>query len=95
VNRQSDKRAVLERMEKYALDWFPVVNESEKVEGIVDRSRLIASMILEITNQLEGIKVYVSRKEARVENGPLRFVMRRNTALRPGRRKPTTWEVGS
>jgi hypothetical protein len=54
VTNQTDKRAVLARMEEFGRDWLPVVSEQRKFEGIVERSRLTASMILDITKRLEG-----------------------------------------
>jgi CBS domain-containing protein len=54
VRDKDDKRAVLERMENSHRDWLPVVGEKGQLAGIVERSRLIASMILDITTQLKG-----------------------------------------
>jgi hypothetical protein len=54
VKHQSDKHSVLEQMEKLRRDWLPVVNEEGQLDGIVERSRLIASMILDVTNQLQA-----------------------------------------
>jgi hypothetical protein len=56
VKKKDDKRTVLGRMEKDRRDWLPVVSDSDKLEGVVDRSRLVASMILEITKLLEASK---------------------------------------
>jgi hypothetical protein len=59
VDDKTNKRIVLDRMEKSGLDWFPVVNEvNEKrmLAGIVNRSKLVASMILDIANRLEASK---------------------------------------
>ncbi len=54
VTKKSDKRDVLDRMEKSGRDWLPVVNAQGQLDGIVDRSRLTASMILDVTNQLKA-----------------------------------------
>lgn len=54
VTPQSDKREVLARMEKLGVDWLPVVGQGEKLAGIVDRSRLTASLILDVANQLQA-----------------------------------------
>jgi hypothetical protein len=54
VTKQSDKRDVLDRMEKTGRDWLPVVTPTGQLDGIVDRSRLTASMILDVTNRLRA-----------------------------------------
>ena len=55
VTRQSDKRKVLEKMEERGAEWLPVQTPEGRFEGIVDRSRLTASLILDVTNQLEAL----------------------------------------
>jgi CBS domain-containing protein len=52
VRRDDDKREVLERMEKLNADWLPVVKSGDQFDGIVERSRLTASLILDVTNRL-------------------------------------------
>jgi hypothetical protein len=54
VTKQLDKREVLERMQKAGRDWLPVVTAQGQLDGIVDRSRLTASIILDVTNQLQA-----------------------------------------
>lgn len=54
VTRQTDKRDVLERMEKLGIDWLPVTKSDGFLDGIVNRSRLTASLILDVTNQLRA-----------------------------------------
>ena len=59
VKADADKKRVLEQMEKQDLDWLPVVKQENGVshfQGIVERSRLTASLILDVTNQLENKK---------------------------------------
>lgn len=59
VNADADKKRVLEQMEQQNLDWLPVVQQDNGVnhfQGIVERSRLTASLILDVTNQLENKK---------------------------------------
>ena len=56
LNQDSDKKNALELMEKLDLEILPVVDSSGKFSGVVDRSRLTASLILDVTNQLEGEK---------------------------------------
>jgi hypothetical protein len=47
-------REVLERMQKAGRDWLPVVTAQGQLDGVVDRSRLTASVILDVTNQLRA-----------------------------------------
>jgi hypothetical protein len=59
VKADADKKRVLEQMEKQDLDWLPVIKQKNGVsyfQGIVERSRLTASLILDVTNQLENKK---------------------------------------
>ena len=59
VKSDADKKRVLEQMEEQDLDWLPVVRLEQGVsqfKGIVERSRLTASLILDVTNQLEDKK---------------------------------------
>lgn len=56
VKPTEDKKRVLERMEQQGLDWLPVVKldgGAHRFQGIVERSRLTASLILDVTRQLE------------------------------------------
>ena len=54
VTKQLDKREVLDRMQKAGRDWLPVVTAQGQRDGVVDRSRLTASIILDVTNQLRA-----------------------------------------
>jgi|1185.fasta_scaffold116816_1 hypothetical protein len=54
VNADSDKREVLQKMENLGLEWLPVVGNGGRFEGIVERSRLTASIILDVTNRLKA-----------------------------------------
>ncbi len=59
VEADADKQRVLEQMEKQDLDWLPVVKQENGIShflGIVERSRLTASLILDVTKQLENKK---------------------------------------
>ena len=59
VKADADKKRVLQQMEKQDLDWLPVVKQENGVshfQGIVERSRLTASLILDVTDQLEDKK---------------------------------------
>ena len=57
VKPDADKKRVLEQMEKRGLDWLPVVklqNGVYEFQGIVERSRLTASLILDVATQLQA-----------------------------------------
>lgn len=56
VGRSADKRQVLERMEKLGVEWLPVTGENRRFEGVVERSRLTASLILDVSAQLSAVK---------------------------------------
>ena len=54
VTTDLDKKQVLERMEKLSVNWLPVVSkEKANLDGIVERSRLTASLIIDVANQLQ------------------------------------------
>ena len=56
VESTEDKRQVLQRMQETRVDWLPVVQGSgRRFIGIVDRSRLTASLLLEIAS---GVKAH-------------------------------------
>ncbi len=50
----SDKREALTRMEDWNLDFLPVVDANKKFVGVVDRSRLTASLIIDVTQAMQG-----------------------------------------
>jgi len=52
VKRDDDKRDVLQKMENLGADWLPVVKTGDQIDGIVERSRITASLILDVTNRL-------------------------------------------
>lgn len=54
VSRQISKRDALERMEEFGVDSLPVVDEQGGFGGMIDRSRLTSSLILEVAERLEG-----------------------------------------
>lgn len=51
VSDKAEKREVLEKMEKTGREWLPVVRADNGHLGIVDRSRLTASIVLDVTNR--------------------------------------------
>jgi len=52
----ADKRIALEQMENLNVDWLPVVDANRFFTGVVERSRLTASLILDVANRLEAVK---------------------------------------
>lgn len=59
VDINEDKKKALEKMETLDVNWLPVVDKSNgkyKLAGVVDRPRLTASLIIDVTNQLEAAK---------------------------------------
>lgn len=53
---QDDKSTILARMERVGIDWWPAVNKQGGIAGYVDRARLVASLILDVTDQLRSSK---------------------------------------
>jgi CBS domain-containing protein len=53
VKTEVNKRDALEKMEERHVSWLPAVDERRRFVGIVDRSRLVASLILEVTERVE------------------------------------------
>jgi hypothetical protein len=35
-------------------DWLPVIDASRRLDGVVDQSRLTASLVLDVANQLSA-----------------------------------------
>lgn len=56
LNEKTDKRKALEKMETLNADTLPVINEAHKFVGIVDRSRLTASLLIDVSNRLRSEK---------------------------------------
>jgi hypothetical protein len=50
----SDKKVALQRMDSLDVQVLPVIGDDRKFLGVVDRSKLSASMLVEIANRLEG-----------------------------------------
>jgi Mg/Co/Ni transporter MgtE len=53
VSQSADKKQALQMMEKRNVENLPVVNEEKRFAGIVDRSRLTASLIIDVANELK------------------------------------------
>jgi hypothetical protein len=54
VHRDTDKLEALEKMEQLGSDWLPVIKPDGQLAGIVERSRLTSSMILDVANKLRA-----------------------------------------
>ena len=54
LKQDTDKKAALELMEQLNLEALPVVDNQQRLLGIVNRSRLTASLIIDVTKHLEG-----------------------------------------
>jgi CBS-domain-containing membrane protein len=54
VTSNTNKRDVLLKMDEKNTDWLPVLTSDGNLQGIVDRSRLLASLIIDIANELEA-----------------------------------------
>lgn len=52
INKNSDKQTALEQMEKLNVEILPVIDETDRFIGIVERSRLASSLIIEVANKL-------------------------------------------
>lgn len=48
----ADKRAALQKMEQMNIDTLPVMTPERRYAGIVTRSRLVASLIIDVSNEL-------------------------------------------
>jgi len=53
IKNDSDKQRALERMEALNTETLPVIDEAGKFVGVVDRSRLIASLIIDVANKVQ------------------------------------------
>ncbi|KAA3618726.1 MAG: hypothetical protein DWQ05_07120 [Calditrichaeota bacterium] len=53
IQNTVDKQAVLEKMEKLNLEILPVIDENGQFTGVVDRSRLTASLIIDVANKVK------------------------------------------
>ena len=54
VPATATKREALQRLEDTERDWLPVVDDRQEFTGVIDRTRLTSSLILEVANQLQG-----------------------------------------
>lgn len=56
VGFNSNKRFVLEKMERVKRDTLPVVDSSRQFVGMVERTQLTASLIIDVAKKLESIE---------------------------------------
>ena len=52
---ESNKRVALETMERLNSDILPVVNKERRFIGMVDRDKITASLIIDVTSAMEEI----------------------------------------
>jgi hypothetical protein len=53
IRRDSHKQTSLMKMEELKTEKLPVIDEQEKFIGVVDRSRLTASLIIDVANKVK------------------------------------------
>ncbi len=53
IKPTTEKQLVLEKMESLNIDILPVVDDKGKFSGIVNRSRLTASMLIDVANRVK------------------------------------------
>ena len=55
LKKTTNKHDALQRMEKLDVQTLPVVDDEDRLVGILERSKLSASILIEISNQLEKL----------------------------------------
>jgi len=53
VQDNTDKRTALERLEALHVEALPVMNQERRLAGVIERSRVVASLILEVARKVE------------------------------------------
>lgn len=56
VSPAADKKDVLAQMERLDRRWLPVVDEDGRFQGVVEQSRLTASLILDVARELKDAR---------------------------------------
>lgn len=56
VAQGAGKREAFGHMEKLGPGWLPVLNDKRPFPGIVERTRIIASLLLDVASKLEAQK---------------------------------------
>lgn len=52
IRSDGDKQSALEKMEELGVEMLPVVDFEEGFVGVVERSRLASSLIIEVANKV-------------------------------------------
>jgi CBS domain-containing protein len=47
------RQKALEAMQDHDVDWFPIVDSGHKLKGVVERSALAASLLVDVVNRLD------------------------------------------
>ena len=53
LEADASKREALTRLQEERREWLPVVDEEDRLAGIVERSSLTAGLILDVANRLQ------------------------------------------
>ena len=53
INEETDKRSALQMMDRLDRDFLPVVDKLKRFVGVVKRSRLTASLIVDVANKIK------------------------------------------
>ncbi len=53
LKADASKSEALTRLQEERLEWLPVVDEQDRLAGVVERSRLTAGLILDVANRLQ------------------------------------------
>jgi len=56
VMPDSNNRLALETMVRLNTDFLPVIDEQKNFVGVVDRSKITASLVIDVTKAMEGVK---------------------------------------
>jgi hypothetical protein len=54
VNKNTEKSQALQKMENLNVDTLPVIGKNGRFEGVVNRSRLTASLLIDVSQQLKN-----------------------------------------
>ncbi|MBK9929575.1 MAG: CBS domain-containing protein [Saprospiraceae bacterium] len=55
ISENTTKQEALERMEKANSDLLPVIDKDSKLRGVVERSRLVASLLLDVSKSIDKL----------------------------------------
>ncbi|MGH7901011.1 MAG: hypothetical protein ACRENZ_04670, partial [Thermodesulfobacteriota bacterium] len=54
LNKESDKRRALQLMDSLDVQTLPIIDDGRRYVGVVDRSKLTASILIDVTDRLES-----------------------------------------